>query len=112
MAERRQAIDPAVAALLQDDQRRERRRKMKPAERHKADKDSGRSRGYYDIPPVVAEELRRIAAEEESSVSSVAGYFLHYAIQHYHQGEIDLAPHKRPSRSPRYLFIVQVPASD
>lgn len=110
MTERKTAgVDPAVLAVLGDGERRGRLRGLRPGDRRRAKRDRARSKVTYDLPPRVAAAIAAIAAEEDCSASSVAAFLLHRGAAAYRAGEISFEGHFRPSRSPRFGWVVEVP---
>ena len=98
-------LDPAVAAVLGDGQRRARRRGMNAGERRRAAADAARSKMTLDLTPAVMRELRATAEREQCSASSLAAGLLEVGLEALGRGEMELE--MRPSRSPRFLWIVE-----
>jgi hypothetical protein len=109
--ERRQAIDPAVADILEQIDRRPSAapaalgKEEKRREREQAKNDSRRGkRASYDLPPKIIQAILEVAEREKVPASQVAALLLADGLYRLGKGEIDLASFKQPSRSPRYEF--------
>jgi hypothetical protein len=63
---RQQAVDPAVAELLSDMDRKRRLSSLPRAMQKKARKDAARHKVGLDFPPALHEELRRVADKKRS----------------------------------------------
>ncbi len=103
---RRSAIDPAVADILEGAERKKRLTSMPKSEREKARKDAARHKVGLDLPPDLHETLRQIADQEKVSVSSLVAFLTNRGIEDYRAGKIDLFPHKRISRSARFEYVL------
>jgi len=109
MTDRPASVDPAVAALLREGKKRERTRRMTPAERKKAKKDAARSKATYDLPPEIIKTINAVAEREKCSASSVAAFLLTYGIQLLARGSINPASHKRDARrSIRFEYTLEI----
>lgn len=104
--QRRSAIDPAVASLVTEGERRQRRRRLPRARQAKARKDAARQRATYDIPKEVARAVAEVAKEEGVSASAVAALLLAEGLRRLEVGEVSLHGLKEPSRSPKYDWQV------
>lgn len=100
-------IDPAVASILGDAERKQRIRRLPRSEQERARKQAKRPRVMLDIPPAVQDGMARIAQREGLSVSAVATLLLADAIRRYDSGKIDFGNTKRMSRSPRYEWTLK-----
>ncbi len=105
---RQQAVDPAVADLLSDMDRRKRLTSLPKALRKKARKDAARHKVGLDLTIPLHESLRQIADQEHISISSLAAFFALRGIDEYQAGKIDLAPFKRLSRSARFEYVLDL----
>jgi hypothetical protein len=105
---RQQAVDPAVADLLSDMDRKKRLTGLSKAMQKKARKDAARHKVGLDLPLSVHESLRQIAEHEHISVSSLAALFAIRGIAEYQGGELDLSPFKRLSRSARFEYVLDI----
>ena len=108
--QRREALDPAVAAMLGDTQRRERLSHLPPAQRKKAKRDAERARFTYDLDPALIAAIQTAAHREGISASGLAHFLLTQAMRQYQSGGIDLHPYKRPSRSPKFDWVLEFDA--
>jgi hypothetical protein len=104
--QRRAVVDPAVADMLSDMERKRRIASLPKAKQEKARKDAARHKAGLDLPLELHEALRRIAEKEHISVSGLVTFYLHRGVVDYEAGRIDLSPYKRPSRSPRFEYIL------
>jgi hypothetical protein len=106
---RRNAVDPAVAEILSDMDRKQRIASLPKARREKARKDAGRHKVGLDLPPELHEALRQVAEEEQISISGLVAFFAHMGLESYRSGKIDLDPYKRVSRSARFEYVLEIP---
>jgi hypothetical protein len=109
---RRAAIDPAVADILEDAERKKRLVSMPKAERAKARKDAARHKVGLDLPRDLHETLRQIAGQEQVSISSLVAFLTQRGIKEYRAGNIDLFPHKRISRCARFEYVLVLDQND
>lgn len=109
---RRSAIDPAVADILEGAERKKRLTSMPKSEREKARKDAARHKVGLDLPPDLHETLRQIASEEQVSISSLVAFLANRGIKDYQAGNIDLFPHKRISRCARFEYVLMFEKTD
>ncbi len=103
---RQQAVDPAVADLLSDMDRKKRLSSLPKAMQKKARKDAARHKVGLDFPPELHEALRKVADKESISISSLAAFFAKRGLEEYQAGGVDLVPYKRVSRCPRFEYIL------
>jgi len=103
---RQQAVDPAVADLLSDMDRKRRLSSLPRAMQKKARKDAARHKVGLDFPPALHEELRQVADKEKISISSLTAFFAKRGLDDYKAGQIDLVPYMRISRSARFEFVL------
>jgi hypothetical protein len=106
---RRNVVDPAVAEILSDMDRKKRFASLPKARREKARKDASRHKVGLDLPPELHEALRQVAEKEQISISGLVAFFAHLGLESYRSGEIDLFPFKRVSRSARFEFVLEIP---
>lgn len=111
-SQRRQAVDPAVADLLSDMDRKKRLSSLPRALQRKARKDSARHKVGLDFPPALHDELRQLADKEKISISSLAAFFVKRGLDEYNAGGIDLRPYLRISRCARFEFILELDEID
>jgi len=108
-------IDPAVQAYLGAGQqtrlneRREKEMSLSKAQRAKRARDKARSKATYDLPAAIKEQVEQIAGEYRIPKSQLVAFLLDHALRAYARGEIDLQPHLRPSRVPRFEMFLQLP---
>lgn len=100
-------IDPAVASILGDAERKQRIRRLPREKQDRARRQSQRPRVMLDIPEPVQEEITRIAQKEGLSVSATAALLLADAVRRYHSGAVSFSGTKRISRSPRYEWALK-----
>ena len=105
---RQQAVDPAVADLLSDMDRKKRLSSLPRAMQEKARKDAARHKVGLDFPPALHEELRQVADKEKISISSLTAFFAKRGLDEYKAGQIDLVPYMRISRSARFEFVLSL----
>jgi hypothetical protein len=105
---RQQAVDPAVADLLSDMDRKKRLSGLPRAMQKKARKDAARHKVGLDFPPTLHEELRQVADKEKISISSLTAFFAKRGLEDYKAGQIDLVPYMRISRSARFEFVLSL----
>ena len=103
---RRPAVDPAVADLLNDMDKKRRLTSMPKSERHKAKREAARHKVGLDLPLELHDLLRYIAGEEQVSISSLMAFLTQRGIKEYQAGNIDLFPHKRISRCARFEYVL------
>lgn len=112
------SMDPAIQAYMDTgDQaalnaQREKEQNLTASQRRKRKKDQQRVRAIYDLPLPIKNSVIEIAAHEGVPPSQLAAFLLHHALQTYHAGELDLAPHKQISRVPRFEWFLKLPAQD
>ena len=104
--QRRSVVDPAVADILSEMERKQRIAGLPKSKQGRARKDAARHKVGLDLPPELHDALRRIAEKEHISVSGLATFYLHRGVADYEAGRIDLSPYKRLSRSPRFEYIL------
>ncbi len=108
--ERDLSVDPAVADMLREEEKRERIRRLPKAKRKKAMRDSQRSKATFDIPAKLKEALEEIAGELGCSVSSVAAFLLAEGVLRYRAGELDLREHREYIGNLRWYWRLRLPA--
>jgi hypothetical protein len=64
-------VDPAVADMLTDMERKKRIANLPKPKQSKARKDAARHKVGLDLPPALHESLRQIADRERISISSI-----------------------------------------
>lgn len=103
---RQQAVDPAVADLLSEMDRKKRLSSLPRSMQKKARKDAARHKVGLDFPPALHEDLRQVADKEKISISSLTAFFAKRGLDEYKAGRIDLMPYMRISRSARFEFVL------
>ena len=110
--QRRQAIDPAVADLLagaeqrQADQRRPlKEKKLAAKARAKA---ASRPRITLDIPEPLQARLADLAESYSCPISQVAARLIQSGLADLDAGHVRLDDNRKPSRSPRYLWTLEL----
>ena len=107
MGERQKVIvDPAVDAILRDNNRRHQRRGMTQAQRAKADRDAKRQRVTLELAPEIVEMVKMIAEFEECSPAGVINLFVMKASEQYINNEITLDGRRRESQTHRWGWVV------
>lgn len=104
--QRRTIVDPAVADMLSDMERKKRIASLPKSKQEKARKDSTRHKVGLDLPPVLHEALREIAAREQISISGLVTYYLYRGVKDYETGQVELSPYKRISRCARFEYVL------
>ena len=105
---RRNAIDPAVADILDHAERRKRFASLPRSERNKARKDAVRHKVGLDLPPALHETLREVANKEKISISSLVAFLVNRGLKDYQSGNVDLFPYKRISRCARFEYVLML----
>ena len=105
---RQNVVDPAVADLLSDMDRKKRLTSLPKAMQKKARQDAARHKVGLDLPISLHESLRKIAEQEHISISSLAALFALMGIDEYQAGKVDLSPFKRLSRSARFEYVLDL----
>ena len=103
---RRNVVDPAVADMLSEMERKKRIASLPKAQQEKARKDAARHKVGLDLPPTLHEALRTIAKQESISMSGLVTFFLYRGVTDHNAGIIELSPYKRPSRSLNFDFAL------
>lgn len=101
------SLDPAVASLLGDAERKQQIRHLPKNKRERARRQAERPRVMLDIHPDVQEAVARIAEAEGLSVSAVVTLLLADGIRRYNNGGVNFSATKRISRSPRYEWALR-----
>ena len=108
MARQKVELDPAVAAILGDGKKRQRRRGQTRTQRVRAERDGKRQRMTLELDPAVAEMIETIATAEGCSPASVVNLMVTECVAQYVAGGVDFEENRRPSRSPRYRWVVEL----
>ncbi len=104
--QRRTVVDPAVADMLSDMERKKRIASLPKFKQEKARKDAARHKVGLDLPPVLHESLRQIAEREHISISGLVTYYLYRGVMDYKNGMVELSPYKRISRCARFEYVL------
>ncbi len=105
---RRPAVDPAVADMLADMERKKRIAQLPKPLQAKARKDASRHKVGLDLPPSLHERLRAIAEKEQISVSSLVAFYLYQCPADYETTKADLGAYKRISRCARFEYVLDL----
>lgn len=105
---RRNALDPAVADILSQFKKRDQLAGLSPADRKRARRNLARNRITIDVPAKLEAAIQQAAQREGVSASALITFLTRQALAQLQRGELDLEPFKRPSRSMRFEFILQV----
>jgi len=105
---RRNVVDPAVADMLTDLERKKRITNLPKSKQVKARKEAARYKVGLDLPPKLHESLKKIAEHEAISVSGLVAFFLYQGVAEYNDGKVDLSPYKRLSRCARFEYVLDL----
>jgi len=108
MERQRVQVDPAVAAVLQDGNRRTQRREMTEAQRRKAAQDAKRQRVTFELDPQVVKMITQIAAAEQCSPAGVVNLLVCEGVQRYVAGSLVFDGHRQVSGSPKWGWVVMI----
>jgi len=113
--ERRSILDPAVADLLSNMEKKQavsqlpqKIREKKAREREKIRKRR-EQRVTYDLPPDLRQQIKNLAAEHRVPASQLVTLALVRFIEAYQAGQVDLGIYKQISNSPRYEWNLVLP---
>lgn len=99
-------IDPAVASILRETDRKQRIRRLPKDQQEKARRDAARQRIIFEIPALIKDALEEIAQQEGLSPSSVVILLLADGIRRYRARKVSFFGLKKQSRSPRYEWTL------
>ena len=105
---RRNVVDPAVADMLSEMEKKRRIASLPKIKQEKARKDAARHKVGLDVPPVLHEALREIAESEHISISGLVTYYLYRGVMDYRSGKVELSPYKRFSRCARFEYVLDL----
>lgn len=91
-------IDPEVKEQIEA-------RKRRKAEEEK----NKRPKATYDLPKALIEVVQDISDSESVPRSDIAAWALIDFVERYQAGNVDLESHKKPTRSLRYLYKLELP---
>jgi hypothetical protein len=103
---RRTVVDPAVADMLSDMEKKRRIASLPKAKQEKARKNASRHKVSLDLPPELHETLRNIADREHISVSGLVTFYLYRGVMDQAAGRVELSPLKKLSRSARFEYVL------
>jgi hypothetical protein len=107
-AKRRPVLDPTVADLLGDMQRREAERALTPADRRKRqterERARGRSRVMYDLPPDMIAWIKEQSAALDCPESQVAAALIRHGMTAVEDGDLRLEDYRQPARGLRHTW--------
>ncbi len=109
---RQQSVDPAVADLISDMDRKKRLSSLPKSVQKKARRDAARHKVGLDFPPELHGELRQVADKEKISISSLTAFFAKRGLEEYQAGNMNLYPYKRISRCARFEYILSLEKVD
>lgn len=112
-------LDPAVAAILGDQEQKRVIRKAPKAEAAKLleqrareeaeqERQAGRHRVTLELDRAVFAALHRAAEAEQISPASAANWLLAQALLQYARGDLDFSECKRGTDSPRWPYTVRL----
>ncbi len=101
-------LDPAVAAILGDQEQKEKIRKAPKKEAAELRRQAGRHRVTLELDPVVVKVLRQAAEAEGVSPAAACNWLLGNALAMYAGGDLDFSECKRGSESHRWAFVVEL----
>lgn len=112
-------LDPAVAAILGDQEQKRVIRKVPKAEAAKLrekrakeeaerERQAGRHRVTLELDRAVFAALLRAAEAEQVSPASAANWLLAQALLQYARGDLTFEGCKRTTESPRWLYTVDL----
>ena len=105
---RRTVVDPAVADMLSDMEKKSRIASLPKPKRAKARKDASRHRVGLDLPPELHESLRDISEREHISISGLVAFYVYHGVADHEAGRIELIQLKRPSRCARFEYVLDL----
>ena len=105
---RRSTLDPAVADILSEMERKQRIASLPRPQRDKARRDARRYKVTLDFNEALHNQLKAIADQEGISISGLVALFAQEGLKMLQAGQIDLHDHKRISHCPRFEWIIQL----
>jgi hypothetical protein len=66
-------------------------------------------RATYDLPPSIRQEMQSLSEALRIPASQLASLALARFLKEYQAGSVDLSLYKKPSRSPRYDWNLELP---
>jgi hypothetical protein len=101
-------VDPAVADMLSDMEKKRRISSLPKSKKEKARKDASRHRVGLDLPPELHESLRDISEREHISISGLVAFYVSQGLADHEAGRIELSQLKRPSRCARFVYVLDL----
>ena len=108
MTRRQVAIDPAVAAILGEAEERQEQRRMGPGKRKTAKRAARRKAVTWELDRGVVGIVQEVAGALGISPAGVVNRLLVDGLERLAAGEVDFEGCLVPSRSPQYLWVVEV----
>jgi hypothetical protein len=105
---RRTVVDPAVADMLSDMEKKRRIASLPKPIQEKARKNASRHKVGLDLPPELHESLRDIAEQEHISISGLVTFYLYRGMADHKAGKVELSQLKRPSRCARFEYVLDL----
>lgn len=109
--ERRQIIDPAVADILGDMERKQAQRSMSKKDRKEDKRQRARNRLMIDLPPDVESKIGALAAAHGVPVSGLVMLAIARFLRDVGSG-LSLTPYKQPTKSPRFDWKIVIPQNE
>lgn len=101
-------LDPAVAAILGDQERKEKIRTAPKKEAAELRRQASRHRVTLELDPTVVKVLRTVAKAEGVSPAGACNWLLANALAQYAEGDLDFSECKQGSESHRWAFVVEL----
>jgi hypothetical protein len=117
--------DPGIKALVTEgelkyqrmtrEEKEQRRKELEKERKDQADKEKARNRmrarlsrrAVYDLPEGMKQEIEKIATDQDTTASQVAGVFLALGLDAYRNGTLDLDDRGRNTESRRYKRLLE-----
>ncbi len=106
--DRRTVVDPAVADMLSDMEKKRRISSLPKSKREKSRKDAARHKVGLDLPPRLHASLRDISEREHISISGLVAFYVYQGLADHEAGRIALSPYKRLSRCARFEYVLDL----
>jgi hypothetical protein len=101
-------LDPAVAAILGHQERKEKIRKAPRREAAELRRQAARHRVTLELDPAVVKVLQQVAEAEGVSPAAACNWLLGNALAQYAGGDLDFSECKQGSESHRWAFVVEL----
>lgn len=106
-------LDPAVAAVLGDGDKKRKEARMPKAERKSLQRERSKAearrgkRALYDLPEDLIRQIQRVAEDNETSASQVAKLALTFFIEQVMFERIDVSDYRViAEKNPRYGYML------